>query len=196
MKTKIKIFAAIAALAVTGIAQADVASVARSISYNTGDLVRLSQYLGDYGAPYFDLADFNRNAANFAYTLNFSDYLRLRDSYLHSRQTWGYLRSYQQEPNKFAWLDNDMRDLGMMMNPGPQPVFYSLRAVGSGGTTVGDKPAACERARERAQAEVYGQCSNYHGAITTQSFSGCGCRHMGGQKWNCDVTAFATCRVN
>ncbi len=196
MKNQFRFFVALAAFSVAGIAQADVASLARSISYNSGDIVRISQYLGDYGSAYFDLTDFNRNAANFAYTLNFADYLRLRDSYLRSRLSWNFLRSYQHEPAKFAWIDSDMNRLGFEMNPIPQPHVYSLTARGGGGTTVGDKNAACERARERAQADIYGQCSGYHGAITSLSYSSCGCKHMGGQKYNCDVDARAQCRVN
>ncbi len=80
----------------------------------------------------------------------------------------------------------------------PMPAkIIPLTAVGSGGTTHGDKDAACMRAEERAADDVEMSCYNRDGELTDLRLSACDCRKKSGSKddYNCEVTAFARCLV-
>ena len=171
-----------------------VPTLARDLVNNTTDVLRLSQQLGDYGYAYYDLENLQRSTVNFSYTLSWNDFAILRDSFQRSRYSWPSLRSYHSDPRKFQWIEGDMRELELQMHPAPH--IITLTSQGSGGTTVGDKPAACERAQERAQFNLVEQCSQSHGNLLQFHFSSCRCRHISGQKYDCDMDAYGDCEIH
>ena len=200
--------------ALVGLTLAPVASANPNIVYQrayniqvtTNDLINFSYQMGDGGFAVNDLINLNRAAQQFAYSLNYNDYQNLRYYYQVSRQSWGYLRVWQYEQQRFSWIDNDMQTINYYyQNPGPgpgpgpgNPKVITVTGTGAGGTTVGDKNAACDRAQERAIDDAANSCSQHHGWVTSSQASSCSCKSEGGskKKINCRANATATCKLN
>ncbi len=72
-----------------------------------------------------------------------------------------------------------------------------LTATGSGGTTTGDKVAACMRAQDRANINVTNSCFSKNGQLIDLRFSDCKCHKKPGSKddYNCDIIAYGKCQL-
>lgn len=68
---------------------------------------------------------------------------------------------------------------------------------GSGGTSHGDRDAACGRAYERAENDAYDQCDNRNGDPLSMTQGSCNCRRKPGTRddYVCDATVRLTCEV-
>lgn len=68
---------------------------------------------------------------------------------------------------------------------------------GSGGTTHGDREAACGRAYERAENDALNQCERRDGYAVDLRQGSCGCRRKPGSRddYNCDASVRLSCEV-
>ncbi|MEZ4813853.1 MAG: hypothetical protein R3A80_01430 [Bdellovibrionota bacterium] len=68
---------------------------------------------------------------------------------------------------------------------------------GTGGTTHGDKEAACQRGYERAEDDAYNQCYRRDGDVLDSYEESCRCRKKPGSRddYNCDATVRVSCEV-
>lgn len=68
---------------------------------------------------------------------------------------------------------------------------------GSGGTTHGDREAACDRAYERAEDDAVNQCFRRDGDALDLSQGACHCRRKPGSRddYACDATVRLNCEV-
>jgi hypothetical protein len=72
-----------------------------------------------------------------------------------------------------------------------------LTVIGKGGTTTGDKVAACAKAQSRANIDITSSCISHNGKLIDLNFSACSCHKKPGSKddYNCDITAFGKCQL-
>ncbi len=72
-----------------------------------------------------------------------------------------------------------------------------LTGVGAGGTTHGDRDAACGRAYERAQFDAEDQCYRKDGDVLDSVEEGCSCRKKPGSRddYNCEARVRLSCEV-
>jgi len=156
--------------------------LAADVTSNVADVLRDSDMMGDRGYAVSDLRYFLDASYRFQSTLSFYDYQNLWNAYSRSRSTWAYLRAYNYSYNKLMWIDGDMNEIRNFMDRGPLPPppprdrVISLTAPGKGGSTEGDRQAACQRASDRAFADVVGQCSRYRGNVQSTRYGSCNCR--------------------
>jgi hypothetical protein len=68
---------------------------------------------------------------------------------------------------------------------------------GKGGTTVGDKAAACDRAYERAEDDAYDSCADERGYVLSTEDDSCRCTKKSGSRddYNCEARVYADCEV-
>lgn len=68
---------------------------------------------------------------------------------------------------------------------------------GKGGTTNGDRDAACGRAYERAERDADRQCDRRDGEVLSTQDGNCHCRREAGSQddYNCDATVEASCSI-
>ncbi len=73
----------------------------------------------------------------------------------------------------------------------------SIMGKGSGGTTHGDREAACGRAYERAENDALDQCDLREAYATDIRQGSCGCRRKPGSRdeYSCDATVRLSCEV-
>ena len=75
---------------------------------------------------------------------------------------------------------------------------YSISGYGKGGTTRGDKRAACDRAYMRAEWDAEDTCHyDYDGWVLETRELGCSCRKKKGSKddYNCEARVRTECEV-
>ncbi len=77
------------------------------------------------------------------------------------------------------------------------PRIVTVTGRGSGGTTNGDRSAACWRAEDRALYAVASSCSNMRGNLVSSYAQQCNCHKKPGSKddYNCDVNAVGRCEI-
>lgn len=90
-------------------------------------------------------------------------------------------------------------------DPGPRPIpqpgyggrIVSIIGQGSGGTTAGDKNAACDRARERAYDDARFSCSARQGFPLDSTYSSCRCDRKPGTRddYVCRTEINLNCRL-
>lgn len=68
---------------------------------------------------------------------------------------------------------------------------------GSGGTTNGDRDAACGRAYDRAERDAERSCDRRDGDILDYQDGDCRCHKKPGSRddYNCDATVSASCSI-
>lgn len=72
-----------------------------------------------------------------------------------------------------------------------------VQGYGKGGSTVGDRRAACGRAYERADDDAYFNCRHRNGYVQYVQENHCGCRVKSGTRDDlvCEATVTAGCEV-
>jgi len=185
--------------------------LASRMSSNINYLYDQSIRVGDRGYELNDLASLRIASSNFLYRLDYNNFLMLENSLRISSSSWMFLNSYRYESYRFMDVQNDFGVISSIMRqpfprpfpqpfPRPQPVrrVITVTNEGSGGTTGGDRGAACERANERAIAGLPAVCGNQRGLLLNSSGGSCDCRKHPGSKddYSCKVVAIGSCEVN
>ena len=75
--------------------------------------------------------------------------------------------------------------------------IVNMTVIGKGGTTTGDKIAACSKAQSRANIDITSNCMAQNGKLIDLNFSSCKCLKKPGSMddYNCDVTAYGKCQL-
>lgn len=83
--------------------------------------------------------------------------------------------------------------------PYPVPTTRVITVVGrdSGGTSHGDRNAACNRAYSRAEYDAANSCASYRGYLISTRAAGCDCRRKPGSRddYNCTATVYGDCEI-
>ena len=68
---------------------------------------------------------------------------------------------------------------------------------GTGGTTHGDKEAACDRAYERAENNADRKCDSRGGDVMDYDQNSCHCHKISGSRddYSCDASVEASCSI-
>ncbi|MEZ4813887.1 MAG: hypothetical protein R3A80_01605 [Bdellovibrionota bacterium] len=80
---------------------------------------------------------------------------------------------------------------------GAEARIVRIVGEGTGGTTTGDKPAACGRAYDRAERDADRKCDRRDGDVLDFQDGNCHCRKVSGSRddYNCDATVTASCSI-
>jgi hypothetical protein len=189
--------------------------LASRMSSNLDYLYDLSIRVGDRGYELNDLANLRLASSNFLFRKDYNYFLALENSLRLSSSSWVFLNSYRYESFRYMDVQNDFSIISSIMRqpvpqpfprpvpqpfPRPQPVrrVITVTNEGSGGTTGGDRGAACERANERALTGLAEVCGNQRGLLLNSSGGTCDCRKHPGSRddYSCKVTAVGSCEIN
>ncbi len=178
--------------------------LATNVAQTAQNLYQQSATYGDYGYPLNALSNLAVAAKQFAYSLSPYDYQNLKYAYNNSRSTWTQMYSYNYLYQQFAWLENQFNQLSYEVEhyqPQPYPPYpnypyvVTVQGHGAGGSTHGDKAAACQRANDRSIQDAYNSCSQQNGQVVNYSTSGCSCSGPS-SNLKCVVNTTASCQVH
>jgi hypothetical protein len=87
--------------------------------------------------------------------------------------------------------------LGAVTVRSAEAKIVRITGEGSGGTTHGDREAACDRAYDRATDDAENQCFNRDGDVLGSERNSCSCRKKPGSRddYNCEATVRLNCDV-
>ncbi len=94
-------------------------------------------------------------------------------------------------------LNKFMITLVALVAFGAEARIVRIVGNGSGGTTTGDRDAACGRAYERAERDAERSCDRRDGDVLDYQDGNCSCRRVPGSRddYNCDATVTASCSI-